>query len=152
VRPITAAYSRRAGGPTQDHLDSLVREHSKSNPVPLTHAGARAIFEQTQPPGTWVRVAGDNVAGPDILYHDAESGAEVPEAHTDVKAISSLRAFDKRVKKALKDQPPSPVIAVQVPTGTDAARLMGRLHSNYSTLDVSKIRKQPFPQQRNKAP
>jgi hypothetical protein len=141
---------------------SLLDEHSKSNEVPLTSAGARAIFAQTQPPWTSAHVAGDNVPGADILFRSM-SGLEVPGSQTQVKAVANPRQFEKRVRIELEKPDAGPVIAVQVPRGTDADRLAGKLRNNFSNKDLSGrsitvvdedgkvlIPKQPFPQQRNK--
>ena len=143
-------------GPTEEDVNALVKEHSKQNLVPLTPAGARAIFDQTQPPWTSVELAGDNVPGADIRY-PGSSGTQ-----TQVKAVANPSQFEKRVRKEL-GRGGSPVVAVQVPEGTNPEQLKGKLRSNFSNHDVGGrsivvvdtkgkvlIDKQPFPAQGEK--
>jgi hypothetical protein len=145
-------------GPSQVDIDSLVAEHSKTNKVPLTPAGAKAIIEQSQPPWTSVAVAGDNVKGADIYFPGSEG------THVQVKSVANADQFEEHVRRELrKKQDASPVIAVQVPAGTPADQLMGKLQNNFSKYDVGRhsivvvdpkggtvISKQPFPPQRRK--
>lgn len=145
-------------GPSTEDFEGLVREHSKGNEAPLTPAGARAIFTETQPPWTSAHVAGDNVPGADVRYRDF-SGTELPGTGTQVKSLTSTKGFEKEVRKELRQPTGSPVVAVQMPRGTNPDRLMGKLRNNLSHRDVTgrsivivdedgKVLagKQPFPQ------
>jgi hypothetical protein len=149
-------------GPSLEDFIGLVDEHSKSNDVPLTSAGARAIFAQTQPPWTTAHVVGDNVPGADILYRDF-SGTEWPGTGTQVKAAGNLKRAAEYARDELRNPKGAPVIAVQVPRGTDAARLMGKVRSNPKGHDRSGrsitvvdedgkvlVGKQPAPDDRSK--
>jgi hypothetical protein len=149
---------------TDADINALVAEHSKSNKVPLTTAAARTMLDQAQPFGTSVQVAGDNVAGPDV-YFPGSSGTELQ-----IKAVPKAGRFEQDVRKELRRQrtadqqgaesKASPVIAVQVPVGTNPAQLMGKLRNNFADHNVDKhsivvvdtdgnvlIPKQRFPKQ-----
>jgi hypothetical protein len=125
--------------PTAAQIAELVAEHSKTNTLPLTNAGADAITMQVNPPGTTARVAGDNAAGPDMFITNSATGNQVTTVQ--VKAVSNIGQFEKQVKddlgKKLGSQGGSEVIAVQVPIGTNTGQLSGKLTNNFNNYDLT---------------
>lgn len=124
---MCAVRTLRRLKPTQSDIDSLVAEHSKSNSSPLTDAGAKAILAHSQPPSTTVLVAGDNVKGPDVIYSTGET-----ETHLQIKSVANPRKFEAQIRREVSRPGSSSVIGVQVPVGTSADQLMGKLRNNFS--------------------
>ena len=57
--------------PSAEDIQRLIVEHSDPKGLPLTTNAANAILDETQPQGTKATIVGKNVAGPDIIYEDA---------------------------------------------------------------------------------
>lgn len=126
----------------QEDINSLIAEHSKSNPSPLTNAGANSIMRETLPKRTSYRVAGDDIAGPDVFVNNIKTGKSVTTIQ--IKSVSgNPRAFESQVKldlnKSISDSGGSKIIAVQVPSNSKAAdpqNLRGKL-GNFSKAKVA---------------
>jgi hypothetical protein len=123
--------------PSPREIRELIDEHSKSNKLPLSSDGAKAILEQVTPMGTTARVAGDNVAGPDIRI--VNSANFDPVTTVQVKSVSNARNFETQVledlKKKISPDGGSQFIAVQVPYGSNVSQLQGKL-GNFSSERV----------------
>jgi filamentous hemagglutinin len=121
---------------TAQQIAELVAEHSKTNTSPMTKAAAKTIFEQTQPAGSSVRVAGDNAQGPDVVFVD-KTGLQAETMQ--LKSVVNEKKFEEAIRGdfRLKSEYQSSIIAVQVPEGTNPDRLMGKLLSNFKSYDVT---------------
>lgn len=95
-------------------IDSLAAEHAKQPGTPLSRKNAELALYG--PAGTRVKVAGDNVAGYDVLFHDA-SGKLV--LGRQVKTFEgNPNNFKTRLSQAAKSMANNGEFFVQVPAGT----------------------------------
>lgn len=109
--------------PNKRDIQQLVDEHSKSG-AKLTFESAEVILQATAPSGSIVKIAGDNVAGPDVIT--ISSYDRITQLKTiQVKASTgSSRAFENQVRNDLDKaigEGGSDIIAVQVPANSQAS-------------------------------
>ena len=94
--------------------------------MPLTTNAANAILDETQPQGTKATIVGKNVAGPDIIYEDA-NGA--PVTSVEVKTAKNLDAAEAATKRALDKNSALDVVALQAPKDMDILRFTGKIRN-----------------------
>ncbi len=149
-----ASQSPATVRPSEEDIQKLVDEHSDKKGASLTTEAANKIVDETQPSGTKATVVGQNVAGPDIIYEDA-NGDRVTSV--EVKTADNLDRAEEAARRALKKEDSPDIVALQISGDTDISRLMGKLNaldqrytSGKSILAVDPdgnvlIKLQPFP-------
>jgi hypothetical protein len=112
--------------PSAEDIQRLMVEHSDPKGLPLTTNAANAILDETQPQGTKATIVGKNVAGPDIIYEDA-NGA--PVTSVEVKTAKNLDAAEAATKRALDKNSALDVVALQAPKDMDILRFTGKIRN-----------------------
>ncbi|WP_395351205.1 hypothetical protein [Variovorax sp. UC122_21] len=116
-----------------------IRQQVKTGGVPLSDAAAESIIARVNPPGTTLVVHGKNAEGPDITVRNAANAAEVTTVQ--VKSVANARKFEANLRddlrKAIGPEGGSEIVAVQVPYGTSAAQLEGKLRNNFGNIDFT---------------
>jgi filamentous hemagglutinin len=137
-REINLVVKNRGSIPSNIETQSLIAEHSKQNVAPLTQAGVNTIYDNVIPNGTYAKVAGDNVAGPDVFVYSQHAGVVVDTIQ--FKAASGLRSVENNIKDDLKKPlsytQGSNIIAVQVPAGGEASNAL-RLQNKLGNISRS---------------
>jgi hypothetical protein len=124
--------------PAPQQIGQLVAEHSKDG-EPLTPAATATILTAAQPEGTrQIAIAGDNTQGPDAYFLD-DCGKLLGTVQ--IKAVNNWNGVNlglrgelgaampsagEKLKIPFQSKFGSDVIAIQVPSGTDASKFMAR--------------------------
>ena len=119
--------------PSAEDIQKLVDEHSDKKGLKLTAEAANKILDETQPSGTKTTIVGKNVAGPDIVYEDA-NGARVTSV--EVKTAKTLDRAEASVRDALRKEDKPDIVALQIRPDSDIPRLIGKLR-NLDRLDTA---------------
>jgi hypothetical protein len=112
--------------PSPEDIERLVEEHSDKKGLPLTRKAAERVIEETQPEGTKAVIVGKNVPGPDIIYEDA---SRMRVGTVEVRTAKNVDRAEDAVRTALDKRDSPSIVALQVPSGTDVPRMMGKLRN-----------------------
>ena len=121
--------------PSKEDIQKLVDEHSDKKGAPLTTEAANKIVDETQPSGTKATIVGQNVAGPDIIYEDA-NGDRVTSV--EVKTGANVDRAEEAVRRALDKNDTPDIVALSIPSDADIPRLMGKLSAIRPTDKIGK--------------